>query len=72
MNFAVIVNGIVENIIVAESKETAETVTGKTCVKYTSNNPAHIGLSYDGSTFEQPPIEESPQNQPPQEWPLSE
>jgi hypothetical protein len=59
MNFAVIVNDKVENIIVADSKEIAEQVTGFTCVEYTHENPAHIGLGYDGTTFEQPaPIEE--------------
>ena len=56
MNFAVITNGTVENIIVCDSLEVAEAVTGKTCVEYTSDNPAHIGLSYDGTTFEQLPI----------------
>lgn len=55
-NFAVLNHSIVENIIVAESKEIAEQVIGKTCVEYTSDNPAHIGLGYDGTTFEQPPI----------------
>jgi len=38
-NFAVLNNSIVENI---------------TCVEYTSENPAHIGLGYDGTTFQQP------------------
>lgn len=56
MNFAVISESMVTNIIVADSKEIAEAVTGKTCVEYTSDNPAHIGLSYDGITFEQPPL----------------
>lgn len=54
MNFAVIKNNIVENIIVADSKEIAEQVTGLTCVQYENTNPAHIGLSYNGTTFEQP------------------
>lgn len=56
MNFAIIENNLVENIIVAESKAIAEQVTSKTCVEYTDANPAHIGLGYDGSTFEQPPV----------------
>ena len=64
MNFAVIHNDIVENVIVCESKELAEQVTGKTCVVYTDSNPAHIGLGYDGTTFEQPakpePVVETP------------
>jgi len=54
MNFAVIENNIVVNIIVADSKEIAEQVTGLHCVKYTDANPAHIGLRFDGRTFEQP------------------
>lgn len=57
MNFAVIENGIVENTIVADSKEIAEQLTGKTCIAYTGANPAHIGLTYNGSTFEQPVLE---------------
>lgn len=54
MNFAVISENIVTNIIVADSQEIAEAVTGFTCVEYTVANPAHIGLGYDGTTFEQP------------------
>jgi hypothetical protein len=54
MEIAVIENGIVENTILAESVVIAEQVTGKTCVEYTSANPAHIGYGYNGSTFEQP------------------
>lgn len=57
-NFAIIENNIVTNIIVAETKEDAERITEKTCVEYFLANPAHIGLGYDGSTFEQPPITE--------------
>jgi hypothetical protein len=55
-NFAVIENGIVTNIIVADTKQVAETATGKTCVGYTDSNPAVIGLGYDGTTFEQPEV----------------
>lgn len=54
MKFAVIINGKVDNTIVADSLEIAETATGHTCVPYTEDNPAHIGLSFDGTTFEQP------------------
>ena len=53
-NFAVIEDGKVLNTILAESKVIAEEVTGKICVEYTVENPAHIGLGYDGTTFEQP------------------
>ena len=55
-NFAVIENGIVTNIIVADTKQVAETATGKTCVEYTDSNPACIGLGYDGTIFEQPEV----------------
>lgn len=58
MNFAVIENGIVENTIVADSKEIAEQLTGKTCVAYTSTNAAHIGYGYNNSIFEQPVFED--------------
>ena len=53
-NYAVIENNKVANIIVADTKEIAEEVTGLTCVESTSENPAHIGLGFDGTTFEQP------------------
>jgi hypothetical protein len=55
-SFAVIENNVVTNIIVAETKEIAETATGKICVEYTDSNPACIGLGYDGTTFEQPEV----------------
>lgn len=51
MNFAVIENGIVENIIVADSKEIAEEITGYTCISYTDEKPALIGGVYDGVDF---------------------
>lgn len=53
--FAVIEEGKVINIIVAESLNMAEIVTGAVCVEYTDDNPAHIGLSYENDTFEQSP-----------------
>jgi hypothetical protein len=56
MNFAVIENNIVTNLIVADSKEIAESITGLTCVEYGDDNPARMGLGYDGVTFEQPPV----------------
>lgn len=51
MNYAVVVDGIVTNTIVAESKELAELATGETCFLYTDDNPAFIGGSYDGVDF---------------------
>lgn len=56
MNIAVIENGIVQNTIVADSIAIAEEITGLQCVEFTADNPAHIGLGYDGSTFEQHPV----------------
>ena len=52
-DFAVIKDGKVVNTIVADSKAIAEEVTENTCVEYTTENPACIGLGYDGITFEQ-------------------
>ena len=53
-NFAVIEDGVVTNVILADSLAIAQEVTGKTCVEYTNESPAGIGWSYDGSTFTAP------------------
>jgi hypothetical protein len=46
---------IVENVIVAPSVEVAENVTSKVCIYVTeSTKTAHIGLSWNGTEFEQP------------------
>ena len=60
-NFAIVTTGIVENTIIADSKELAETLTGKTCIEYFDENPASIGYGFNSDTniFEQPPIQES-------------
>ena len=55
--FAIIEDQVVVNVIVAESLEIANAITGFDCVEYTEANPAHIGLTYDGESFEQPPVE---------------
>lgn len=56
--FAVIKDDKVDNIIVADSKEIAEEVTGFACVEYTHENPARLGLGYSNGVFEQPiPVE---------------
>ena len=57
-NYAVIKDGLVTNVIVAESQEIAEEVTGLPCVESTNENPACIGLGYDGVLFEQPAANE--------------
>jgi hypothetical protein len=54
MNFAVIVNGIVENTIVCDNLELAELATGKTCIEMTSENWGYIGLGYANGVFEKP------------------
>ena len=53
-NFAVIENGIVTNIIVADSLAVAQEVTGATCVEETESNQAVIGWTYDGKKFTAP------------------
>jgi hypothetical protein len=58
MNFAVIGNNVVTNIIVADSKEIAEQVTNATCIEYSEANPAGIGWTYDGTTFTAPIVQE--------------
>lgn len=53
-NFAVIVDNIVENVIVAENKESAEQIIGKTCIEYTDENRIGIGWIWDGINFINP------------------
>ena len=57
-NYAVIKDDIVNNVIVADTKEIAETVTGLTCIEY-ENVPGApgIGWTYDGTNFSAPVIE---------------
>lgn len=52
--FAVMNGDSVTNVIVADTKETAETVTGSTCIEYTNDNPAGIGWVYNGVSFVSP------------------
>ena len=62
-NFAVINGNIVENIIVADTKEIAESVTGKLCVEYVNENPAHIGFKWDETNGFEQPVFEQPQEE---------
>jgi len=55
-NFAVINNSTVENIIVCDSIEIAEAVTGKTCIEYPTDVPVCATWTYDGVNFI-PPVE---------------
>jgi hypothetical protein len=57
-NYAVMIDNIVENIIVAESLEIAQTIIQKTCIEYTDENPAGIGWVYDGEKFVAPMLKE--------------
>lgn len=58
MNFAVIENQIVVNLINAETQKIAESVTGLTCVEYSDSDLPYIGLGYVDGEFEQPLCEE--------------
>jgi hypothetical protein len=50
-NFAVIKNGVVQNCIISESKEVAESATQLTCIEYFLVEP---GWSYIDSQFNPP------------------
>jgi hypothetical protein len=54
LKFAVLNNDKVINVIVADDKETAETVTGFTCIE---SNTAGIGCTWDGKDFSAPVVE---------------
>lgn len=56
-NFALIQDGIVQNLIVANSFEEADSLNELLVVESTIENTAHIGLKYDGGIFEQPAID---------------
>ena len=53
-SFAVINNGIVTNLIVADTKEIAEEATGLLCIESVGENQAYIGLKYENGIFEKP------------------
>ena len=56
--FAVLKNGVVDNVIVADSQELAEEVTGLTAVASEEANIGEIYNEEDGTFFEMPaPIE---------------
>lgn len=59
-NYAVIKNGLVNNVIVADTKEIAETVTGLICIEI-EDKPGSpgIGWNYDGITFIAPVVEQA-------------
>lgn len=53
-NYAVIKDNYVVNVIVADSKEDAELLSRGICIEYNSENPAGIGLFWDGNKFINP------------------
>lgn len=58
-SFAVISGGIVANVIVADTLEVAEAVSGTVCVEYTDHTTVGIGWTYDGTNFVAPVTEQS-------------
>ena len=52
--YAVVENNLVTNVIVVDTVEIAQEVTGKTCIEYNESNPAGIGWTYDGEKFVAP------------------
>ena len=60
--YVVVSNGFVTNIIVADSKEIAEEVTGSTCVDYPEGKFVKIDWTWDGTTFVDPNAQEGNPN----------
>ena len=52
--YAVIHNEAVMNVILCDTKENAENVTGKTCVELPSDSNVGIGWGYIDSEFVEP------------------
>jgi hypothetical protein len=44
----------VQNLILADTKEIAELITGQSCIEYTDETPVNIGWTYDGTQFINP------------------
>lgn len=55
--FASIVNGVVDNLIVADTLEVAEVVSRTVCVEYTDAFAVGRGWTYDGTNFVAPVTE---------------
>jgi hypothetical protein len=60
--FAVIENGVVENCITADSLQTAEAVSGKTCIEYFLVSP---GWTYADGRFTNPNAQPMPEESEP-------
>lgn len=57
MEFAVIKDNVVDNVVVCESIELATELFGDICIPLTEDDAPHIGLTYKADTgFEQPVI----------------
>lgn len=55
-NYGVVENDLITNVIVAENKEIAETVTNKLCVEL-PHYDVGIGWTYKGGIFSAPDVE---------------
>lgn len=53
--FAIINNDRVSNVIIADTKEIAELVSGSTAVEYQPNDYVFIGMEYKDGQFIVPP-----------------
>jgi hypothetical protein len=52
--YGILEDGFIINVIIAESKEIAEEVTGKYCVFIARDSDAGIGWRWDGTSFSRP------------------
>jgi hypothetical protein len=52
-NFAVIENGVIVNVIVADTLEIAETVTNLSCIEFTDDSPLFHGDELDEKKIKQ-------------------
>lgn len=56
-NFAILLNNEVINVIVCDTKELAEELTGLTAIEYDlEKKEAGIGFTHDGKKFVSPPV----------------
>ena len=60
--YVVVSNGLVTNIVVADSKEVAEEVTRLTCIDYPEGKFVKIGWTWDGTTLVDPDAQEDEPN----------
>ena len=62
-NYGVIENDVITNVIVAETKEIAETVTQLVCVEI-PHYDVGVGWTYRGGRFSAPVVEEPTEETP--------